>query len=62
MKIVELRQKSKDELGTLIREKQSRIEELRFLLRQNKTKNVKEIKNIRKDIARIMTIVHESQL
>ncbi len=59
MKIAELRQKSKEELEALAGEKQSRIEELRFLLRQNKTKNVKEIKNIKKDIARIKTLVRE---
>ena len=58
MKIIELRQKSKEDLTSLMREKKSRIDELRFLLNQNKTKNVKEIAAIKKDIARIMTILN----
>ena len=58
MKITELRQKSKEDLISLMREKKSRIDELRFLLNQNKTKNVKETAAIKKDIARIMTILN----
>ena len=58
MKITELRQKSKEELVALMREKNARIDELRFLLRQNKVKNVKETAAIKKDIARIMTIIN----
>ena len=41
-----------------MREKKSRIDELRFLLNENKTKNVKEISAIKKDIARIMTMLN----
>lgn len=58
MKAIELRQKSKEELVSLMREKRLRIDELRFLLRQNKTKNVKETATIKKDIARIKTIIN----
>ena len=58
MKIIELRQKSKEDLTVLMREKQSYLNELRFLLRQNKTKNVKEAGAVRKDIARIQTILN----
>lgn len=53
----ELRQKSNEGLISLMREKRSRIDELRFLLRQNKIKNVKETSAIKKDIARIQTII-----
>ena len=58
MKITELRQKSKEDLAVLMREKQLHMSELRFLLRQNKAKNVKEVAAIRKDIARIQTILN----
>ena len=61
MKMSELREKSKEELAAIMREKQLRIDELRFLLRQKKTKNVKETAGIRKDIARIQTIIHSSR-
>ena len=55
----ELREKSKEDLAVLMREKQLRIDELRFLLRQKKTKNVKETSAVRKDIARIMTMLSD---
>ena len=56
MKPHELRQKSKEELGILVREKRERVDTLRFLLRQKKVKNVKELSSIKKDIARILTL------
>lgn len=57
MKMNELRQKSNEELATLMRESRLRMDELRFLLRQNKIKNVKETSAIKKDIARIQTVI-----
>jgi len=57
MKIVEFRQKSKEELKTLLEEKRRHADELRFLLSQKKAKNVKELANIKKDIARILTLL-----
>ncbi|MDP3778708.1 MAG: 50S ribosomal protein L29 [bacterium] len=57
MKMNELRQKSTEELAGMIHEKQAHVAQLRMLLRQNKTKNVKEIAAVKKDIARIMTII-----
>lgn len=57
MKIAGLRQKSKEELKELLLEKRRRVDELHFLLRQKKVKNVKETANIKKDIARILTLL-----
>lgn len=57
MKTSELRQKSKDELEDLLQEKRARVDELRFILSQKKTKNTKEPSLIKKDIARILTIL-----
>ncbi len=59
MKINELRQKSREELATLLGQRRERIAELRFLLRQKKTKNVKESLMLRKDAARILTVLNE---
>lgn len=56
MKITELRQKSKGALTQMLQEKRVRIDELKILSRQKKAKNVKEAKQIRKDIARILTL------
>lgn len=57
MKIAELRQKSQHELYEMLKEKKERVNELSFLLRQKKVKNVKEKKGIKRDIARILTIL-----
>ena len=57
MKTVELRQKSKEELKELLEEKRIKAEEVRLALRQKKTKNVKELSLIKKDIARILTLL-----
>lgn len=57
MKIIELRQKSKTELEELLEEKRARLAELSFLLQQKKVKNVKESAAVKKDIARILTLL-----
>ncbi|MBI2055800.1 MAG: 50S ribosomal protein L29 [Candidatus Sungbacteria bacterium] len=57
MKFAELKQKSKDELNATLAEDRTRIDDLRFALSQGKQKNVKEIAGIKKDIARIMTLL-----
>jgi len=43
-------------LKSLLREKQERADTLYLLIRQKKTKNVKELAGIKKDIARILTL------
>lgn len=57
MKSSELRQKSKEALYALLEEKKGRLDELRFLLIQKKFKNVKEAAAVRKDIARLKTLL-----
>ncbi|MEK9148125.1 MAG: 50S ribosomal protein L29 [Patescibacteria group bacterium] len=61
MKTIELRKKSSGELRELLRDKRLRREELQVLLRQKKVKNVKELRFVRKDIARILTILKEGR-
>ncbi len=56
MKIAELKQKSPVELAKLLSECRARIDNLRFLLRQKKVKNVKEQARLKKDVARILTL------
>lgn len=60
MKMNELRQKSSEELGALLAQKQGRIAELRFLLKQKKVKNMKESSALRKDVARILTLIRKN--
>ncbi len=59
MKITELRQKPKDELPTLLSRKRERLNALKFDLVAGKVKNVREIRQIKKDIARILTLLKQ---
>jgi large subunit ribosomal protein L29 len=60
MKIAELRQKSKSELEKILKDDHERLRQLRFDLVSGKVKNVKEIREIKKDIARILTLIRTS--
>lgn len=60
MKIRELRQKPKSELDKLLKEKQGRLLNLRFDLSEGRVKNIREIKEIKKDIARISTLINQA--
>jgi len=57
MKISELHQKTKTELQKLLQDNRERLRQLRFDLAAGKVKNVREIRKIKKDIARILTIL-----
>lgn len=61
MKIAELRQRSKDELQKILADGREKLRQLRFDLASGKVKNVREIRKIKKDIARILTLlkIHE---
>ena len=57
MKAKELKQKSEKELQRLLQEDREKLRQLRFDLSAGKVKNVREIRKIKKDIARIMTVL-----
>lgn len=57
MKIAELKQKSKSELQKILQDYRERLRQLRFDLTSGKVKNVREIRMIKKDIARILTLL-----
>ena len=59
MKARELRQKSREDLKELLEEKKRRRDELFGALREKKAKNVKELRGVRRDIARILTVMGE---
>lgn len=58
MKAHDLKEKTKEELAETLQEKRARIEELTFLLSQKKVKNVKELREAKKDVARVLTILN----
>lgn len=57
MKPSELKQKSKSELQKLLQDSRERLRQLRFDLAAGKVKNVREVRQIKKDIARILTLL-----
>lgn len=57
MKIIELKQKSKTELQKNLTDSREKLRQLRFDLSAGKVKNVREIREIKKDIAKILTII-----
>ena len=59
MDLTELRQKSKAELQKLLQASQERLRQLRFDLAAGKIKNVREIRKIKKEIARILTLLKQ---
>lgn len=61
MKISELRQKTESELRKLLQESRERLRSLRFDLASGKIKNVREIRKIKKDIAKISTLLNEQK-
>jgi len=61
MKINELKQKSKEEIKKTLEDDREKLRQLRFDLSAGKVKNVREIRNIKKEIARILTLLKISK-
>jgi large subunit ribosomal protein L29 len=57
MKTKELRQKLEGELEKLLKEDRERLRQLRFDLSSGKIKNVREIRKIKREIARVLTLL-----
>lgn len=60
MKIKELRQKSDRELQQTLINLRDKLRELRFNLTGGKVKNIKEVHQTKKDIARVLTLLKEN--
>ena len=61
MKVNELKQKSKEELQKTLEDDREKLRQLRFDLSAGKVKNVREIRNVKKEIARILTLLKISK-
>jgi large subunit ribosomal protein L29 len=57
MKINELREKSNNELQKIMKDNREKLGALRFDLASGKVKNVREIRRLKKEIARVLTII-----
>ncbi len=62
MKVQEIREMNPDELSGELAELQRRLFDLRFQAVTEKLENSKALRNVRRDIARIKTIIRETQL
>ncbi len=61
MNIKELRQKPKEELKKMVDDSREKLRQLRFDLSAGKVKNVREIRQVKKNIARVITLIKEEK-
>ena len=59
MKVEELRKKNTKELNKMVEDLRKKLSDVRFRLSSNKLKNIQEVGNMKKEIARILTIIKE---
>jgi large subunit ribosomal protein L29 len=62
MKAKELKNKKPDELKQLLKEKREKLYQFKVDLSAGKVKDIREIRLIKKDIARILTILKEKNI
>lgn len=61
MNITELSQKTKEELLKLLEEKKRDVQDLKMQMVSGKIKSVKNLKESKKDIARIFTLLNQEK-
>ena len=61
MEIKEIKNKPASELHHLLDELRKKLDELNFKVSQNQVKNIREIRVIKKDIAKVMTVLGENK-
>lgn len=59
MKTEELRQKTKQELERLLEDSREKLRNLRFDIQLKQSKNVREIRKVKKLIAKIFTFINQ---
>jgi len=61
MKITDIRKKTDADLKKLLAEFTGKVREMRFKIASKELKNHQEMRAVRKDVARIMTILNQRQ-
>lgn len=61
MKIKEIKEKNSEELKKLLAEKREDVRKLRFDIASKQAKNNRKLRNDKKDIAKIMTILNKKR-
>lgn len=59
MKISELREKKRPELEKLLSQKRKKLQDIKFNLASGRVKNTTEVRGLKIEIARILTILKE---
>ncbi|MDP3995633.1 MAG: 50S ribosomal protein L29 [bacterium] len=62
MKLEELRKKTEEEILKILQDNREKLRQLRFGLAAGKVKNVREIRKIKKEVARILTLLKRGLL
>jgi large subunit ribosomal protein L29 len=62
MKVKEMRTKSSKELETMLQDLRTKLAQTHVDMRVKETPNVKQIKAIKRDIARVLTLQREAQV
>ena len=62
MKIVELRKLDIEKLNEKLVELRNKNRELRFSIANNQLKNVRELRVVKKDIAKVLTVLNEKRV
>lgn len=57
--IKDLRKKDKKELETMVQDLKKKLNDIRFKRSSNQLKNVNDLGNAKKEIARILTVINE---
>lgn len=61
MKAFDLRKKSENDLKKILKNQRKKLHQLRFNLAAGRLKNHQELKKIKREIARILTVFHEGK-
>jgi large subunit ribosomal protein L29 len=61
MKIKELRQKKVGDLHKLLKSSREELRSLRFSISSEQEKNVRKIRDVKKDVAKILTILNTKE-
>ena len=62
MKAIELRKMSNDELGEALAEAKEELFNLRFQIATNQLDNTTRMREVKKDIARLYTVIREQEI
>ena len=62
MDIKEIKNKSVAELTNLLEELRLKLDELKYKAAQKQLKNIREVRMIKREIAKIMTVLKQNQL